>query len=182
MRRREFITLLGGLAARPRITHAQAPMKPPTIGFLGSATPLAWSHWIEALRQQLRKLGWIENRTVFIEYRWAEGRDDRLAEFVAEFVRQKVALFVAPATAAALAAKRATSVIPVVFVVAGDWDRAGCESDKAGWQYHWPYNDGDRFRGQAARVGHQHQPKEGIACRIRRRSLSSGSCTTPGET
>ena len=76
MKRREFITLLGGVAARPRITHAQAPMKPPTIGFLGSATPLAWSHWIEALRQRLRKLGWIEKRTVFIEYRRAEGRDD----------------------------------------------------------------------------------------------------------
>ena len=121
MRRREFITLLGGAAAAwPLAARAQQPAKLPTIGFLGASTPSAQSQWVAAFVQRLRELGWIEGRTVAIEYRWAEGRSERFAEIAAEFVRLKVDVIVTAGTAAVLAAKQATSVIPIVFAVAGD--------------------------------------------------------------
>ena len=121
MRRREFITLLGGAAAAwPLAARAQQPAKLPTIGFLGASTPSAESQWVAAFVQRLRELGWIEGRTVAIEYRWAEGRSERFAEIAAEFVRLKVDVIVTSGTAASLAAKQATSVIPIVFAVAGD--------------------------------------------------------------
>ena len=88
MRRRDFITLAGGAAAAwPLAAHAQQLGKYRTIGFLGAATPSASSQWVAALVERLRELGWIEGRTVAIEYRWAEGRNERLAEIAAEFVR-----------------------------------------------------------------------------------------------
>jgi putative ABC transport system substrate-binding protein len=121
MKRREFITLLGGAAvAWPLAAQAQQAGKLPIIGLLGSATLLAESQRVAAFVQRLRELGWIENRTVAIEYRWGEGRDERLAEIAAEFVRLKVDLIVAPTTSPAIAAKQATSTIPIVFVGAGD--------------------------------------------------------------
>ena len=121
MRRREFITLLGGAAAAwPFAARAQQPAKLPTIGFLGASTSSAWSDWTAAFVQQLRELGWIEGRTVAIEYRWAEGRNERFAEIVAEFVRLKVDIIVTQGTAPVIAAKQATSVIPIVFASAGD--------------------------------------------------------------
>ena len=115
MRRREFITLLSGAAAR-----AQQSAKLPTIGFLGGATALAGSQWAAAFVQRLRELGWIENRTVAIEYRWAEGRDERFAEIAAEFIRLKVDVIVTYGTPSAIAAKKATAVIPIVIAGAGD--------------------------------------------------------------
>jgi putative ABC transport system substrate-binding protein len=118
LRRRDFITLLGGAAAWPLVARAQAE-KRPTIGFLGTATASAWSDWVAAFLQQMRELGWIEGRTVAIEYRWAEGRSDRYAEIAAEFVRLKVDVIVTSGGAAA-AAKRATSVIPIVFAISAD--------------------------------------------------------------
>jgi putative tryptophan/tyrosine transport system substrate-binding protein len=91
MKRREFITLLGGTAAAwPVVAWAQQSAKLPTIGFLGSTTSAAQSQLTAAFVQRLRELGWIEGRTVAIEYRWAEGRSERFAEFAAEFVRLKV--------------------------------------------------------------------------------------------
>ena len=121
MRRREFITLLGGAAAAwPLAARAQQPAKLPTIGYLGANTPSAESQRIAAFVQRLRELGWIEGRTVAIEYRWAEGRNERFAEIAAEFVRLKVDVIVTAGTAAVVAAKQATSVIPIVFAVAGD--------------------------------------------------------------
>ena len=121
MRRREFITLLGGAAAAwPLAARAQQAGKLPTIGFLGAGTPSAQGQWAAAFVQRLRELGWIEGRTVAIEYRWAEGRTERFAEIAAEFVRLKVDVIVTTATAAVLAAKQATSVIPIVFAAAGD--------------------------------------------------------------
>jgi ABC-type uncharacterized transport system substrate-binding protein len=101
--RREFITLL---AAR-----AQQAGKLPTIGFLGASTPSAWSPWTAAFVQRLRELGWIEGRTVAIEYRWAEGRNERYADIAAEFVRLKVDV---------AATKQVTSTIPIVFAIAVD--------------------------------------------------------------
>jgi putative ABC transport system substrate-binding protein len=120
MRRREFISLLGGGAiAWPVAARAQQATKLPTIGYLGSGTPSAWSPWTAAFVQRLRELGWIEGRNIAIEYRWAEGRPERYAEIAAEFVQLKVDVIVTTG-AAALAAKQATSVIPIVFAVAND--------------------------------------------------------------
>jgi putative ABC transport system substrate-binding protein len=119
-RRREFITLLGSaVAAWPRAARAQQAGKLPTIGFLGAATPSAWSPWTAAFVQRLRELGWIEGHNIAIEYRWAEGRPERYAEIAAEFVQLKVDVIVTTG-AAALAAKQTTSVIPIVFAVAND--------------------------------------------------------------
>ena len=122
MRRREFITLLGGaVAAWPLVARAQQPMaKLPTIGFLGSATLLVESQRVAAFAQRLRQLGWIENRNVAIEYRWAEGRTERFTELAAEFARLKVDLIVAATTPAVIAAKQATSVIPIVITTANN--------------------------------------------------------------
>ena len=120
MKRREFITLLGGAAASwPLAARAQQAARVPTIGFLGSATAAAWTPFTAAFVQRLRELGWIDGRTVAIEYRWGEARPERLAEIVAEFVRLKVDVIVSGGAAVPVA-KRATSVIPIVFALVGD--------------------------------------------------------------
>src|SRR5215831_15040741 len=121
MKRREFISLLGGAtAAWPLAARAQQSGKVPIIGFLGTATPSTMSSRVAAFVQRLRELGWIENRTVVIEYRWAEGRDERFSEILAEFVRLGVDVILTYTNPAALAAKQATAVIPIVFAGAGD--------------------------------------------------------------
>jgi ABC-type sugar transport system substrate-binding protein len=98
LKRREFITLLGGAAAAwPLAATAQQP-KVPTIGFLGTSTPSAWSQWTAAFVRRLRELGWIEGRTVAIDYRWAESRNERFTEMAAEFVQRKVDVIVTSST------------------------------------------------------------------------------------
>jgi ABC-type uncharacterized transport system substrate-binding protein len=119
LKRREFITLLGGAAAWPLTARAQQAAKLPSLGLLGTATPSAWSQRVAAFVQRLRELGWIEGRTVAIEYRWADGHPERFAEIAAELVRLKVDVIVT-AGGAVRAAKQATSVIPIVFAVAND--------------------------------------------------------------
>ena len=119
MKRREFVTLLGGAAAWPLAGKAQEASKLPTIGFLGASTPSAWSRWSAAFVQRLRELGWIDGRTVAIEYRWAEGRSERYADIAAEFVRLKVDVILTVG-GAVVAARQATSVIPIVFAIAID--------------------------------------------------------------
>jgi len=120
MKRREFITLVGGtVAAWPFAARAQQAGKQPTIGFLGAA-PSIESQRIAAFVQRLRELGWIDGRNLAIEYRWAEGRDERYTEIAAELVRLKVDVIVTVATPATLAAKQATTVIPIVFLTASD--------------------------------------------------------------
>ena len=119
VRRREFIAALGGAAAWPFAARAQQ-VKLPTVGVLGGATPSAQAQWTDAFVQRLRELGWVEGQTVAIEYRWAEGRYQRSAEIIAEFVRLKVDVIVTHATANIVAAKQVTSVIPIVFASAGD--------------------------------------------------------------
>jgi putative ABC transport system substrate-binding protein len=121
VRRRAFITLLGGAAALwPLAARAQQASKLPTIGFLGASTPFgAWSQWTAAFVQRLRELGWVEGRNVAIEYRWAEGRRERFAEIAAEFVRLKVDVIVTVGSAVA-ATKQVTSTIPIVFALAVD--------------------------------------------------------------
>jgi putative tryptophan/tyrosine transport system substrate-binding protein len=118
IRRREFITLLGGTAARPAAVRAQQAGKPPTIGFV-AGNESAWRPWTATFVARLRELGWIENRTIAIEYRWGEGRNERFAEIGAEFARRQVDIIVAGANAAVVV-KQATSVIPIVFVLAPD--------------------------------------------------------------
>jgi putative tryptophan/tyrosine transport system substrate-binding protein len=121
MRRREFITLLGGAAAVwPLAARAQQPGKLQIIGFLGASTPSAFSQWTGPFVQRLRELGWVEGRTIAIEYRWAEGRSERYAEIAAEFVRLNVDVIVTSATAPVIAAKQVTSAIPIVFAAAAD--------------------------------------------------------------
>jgi len=121
MRRREFITLMSGaVASWPLAARAQQAGKLPTVGFLGESTPSTQSERTAAFVQRLRELGWIEGRTIAIEYRWAEGRSDRFAEIANELVRLKVDIIVTSSTPAILAAKRATSVIPIVFAIAAD--------------------------------------------------------------
>jgi len=119
MQRREFITLLSSAAAWPLAVRAQQPTMP-TIGFLGANSASAQIQWTAAFVQRLRELGWIEGRTVSIEYRWAEGHRDRYTEIAAEFVRLKVNVIATAGNEAAIAAKQVTSVIPIVFAVAGD--------------------------------------------------------------
>jgi putative tryptophan/tyrosine transport system substrate-binding protein len=116
MRRRNFITALGSAAlAWPLAARAQQAGKLPTIGFLGVDASL-WSPWTAAFVERLRSLGWIESRTIAIEYRWSEGRPARVAEIAAEFVRQKVDIIVTFGTAVPTL-KQATSVIPIVFAL-----------------------------------------------------------------
>ncbi len=126
MKRRDFITLLGGAAAAwPFAARAQQPLKLPTIGYLGPNTRSLDSQRLVAFLERLRALGWIEGRTIDIDYRWAEGRNERLAEFAAEFVRRNVSVIVTSATPPTVAAKQATSAIPIVFASVGDPVGAG---------------------------------------------------------
>jgi putative ABC transport system substrate-binding protein len=120
MRRREFIAGLGSIAAWPLAARAQQPGKLPTIGYLGGTAPLIESQWVATFVQRLRELGWIEGRTVAIEYRWTEGRAERAAETAAEFVRMKVDVIVTTGTTNVVLSKQATSAIPIVFAAAGD--------------------------------------------------------------
>jgi putative tryptophan/tyrosine transport system substrate-binding protein len=122
MKRRKFITLLGGAAAAawPLTARAQQGEKVPAIGFLGGNTPSTQSQWTAALVQRLRELGWIEGRNLAIQYRWAEGRFDRSPEIIAEFVRLKVDVIVTHGTANVVAAKQTTSVIPIIFAAVAD--------------------------------------------------------------
>ena len=122
MKRREFMTLLGGAAAAwPLAARAQqAPGRRPTIGYLSGADATSQRAQLDAFVQRLRELGWIEGSTVAIEVRWGEGRADRYAEIAAEFVRLNVDVILAGGTEPAVAAKQATSIIPIVFSTAGD--------------------------------------------------------------
>ena len=120
LKRRQFITLLGGAVAWPFTAKAQQPAKKPTIGVLGAAAPSVASHWLAAFVQTLHELGWTENQNIAFEVRWANGRTDRLAEIASEFVQLKVDLIFTWATQPALVAKRTTSSIPIVFALATD--------------------------------------------------------------
>jgi ABC-type uncharacterized transport system substrate-binding protein len=120
LKRRQFITLLGGAAAAWPFAARAQKAKRPTIGLLGGATASAQAQWTTAFVQRLRELGWVEGQTIAIEYRWVEGRFERSPAIIAEFVRLKVDVIVTHATPNVLAAKQVTSVIPIVFASAGD--------------------------------------------------------------
>jgi putative tryptophan/tyrosine transport system substrate-binding protein len=120
MRRREFVkAIAGSTVAWPLAVRAQQATKLPTIGILGS-TADTWSHWLNALLQHLHELGWIENRTVTIDYTWTEGDAKRYAELAADLASRRVDVIVPLGTPAIVAAKKATSTIPIVFPLASD--------------------------------------------------------------
>jgi putative ABC transport system substrate-binding protein len=119
MRRREFIALMGAAAAISPF-EARGQPKHQTIGLMGSGSAASQSQWTAAFVQRLAVLGWTEGRNIVIEYRWAEGRNERFAEIAAEFVRLKVDVILTHNTPPTLAAKQATSAIPIVFATAGD--------------------------------------------------------------
>jgi putative tryptophan/tyrosine transport system substrate-binding protein len=120
VKRREFITLLGGAAAAwPVAVRAQQPTMP-VIGFLGGADPIGYAVLIEAFRSGLRDHGYIEAKNVRLEYRWAEGNYERLPSLAAELVHRKVDIIITQGTPAAFAAKQATTTIPIVMAIVGD--------------------------------------------------------------
>src|SRR5262245_46853191 len=119
--RRRFLAVLGSAAlAAPRAVRAQKPDKLPTVGFLGASTAAAWAPFTAAFVRRLNELGWSEGRNLGIAYRWADGRVDRFAAIAAEFVSLKVDVIFAPVTVVAIAAKQATSNIPIVFALVSD--------------------------------------------------------------
>ena len=120
MERRSFLAVVSGsLLAVPLAADAQQPSKVPRIGFLGAASATGYASQLEALRTGLRDFGYVEDRTIAIEFRWAEGKYDRLPDLAAELARLKVDVLLTHGTPGTLAAKRATTTTPIVMTAAG---------------------------------------------------------------
>jgi putative ABC transport system substrate-binding protein len=120
MERRQFITLVGSAAALPLAAQAQQTVKAYRIGFLGGADPVGYASQMEALRLGLQDHGYVEGKNITLEERWAEGKYDRLAALAADLVGRNVDVIVTQGTPAAIAAKRATSTIPIVMAIVGN--------------------------------------------------------------
>ena len=132
MRRRDFIAAFAGAAAAwPLAARAQQMARLPTVGFLSAGSPATADVWVSAFRSRLRELGWIEDRNIKIDVRWAEGRHDRSVEIAADFVRLKVDVIVTYSTEQIQIAKQATSIIPIVFAMASDPVGSGLVSSLA---------------------------------------------------
>ena len=173
MRRREFVALLGSAATSalwPFAARAQQTGKVRRIGFLWD-TPSAYADAIEAFRRGLRDLGWIEGQNITIEYRWADGKPDRMRELAEELVRLEVDILVAPTSIYTEAAKRATSTIPIIFMSHADpiRQRPRGEPRAARRQHHRALRDADRDSGQRRGIAQGRDP------RARRASPSSST-------
>jgi len=119
VKRRKFITLLGGVAAWPLVARAQQPAMP-VVGFLESGSPELYPERVAAFRQGLKEVGYVEGENVALDFRWAQGRYDRLPALAAELVRRRAAVIFAATIQAALPAQTATSTIPIVFAIGAD--------------------------------------------------------------
>src|SRR5262249_3231610 len=140
-------------AAWPLAASAQQVRRLPTIGVLAAGNQASHGPWYAALMQRLRELGWIEGRTIAVEYRWGEGRPERFTEIAAEFVRLKVDVIVTGRAGPINAAKNATALIPIVFTATGDPVGTGLVESLArpGGNVHWAVAPAERARRQAAR-------------------------------
>jgi hypothetical protein len=157
LKRREFITLLGCAAAWPLAARAQQPGGMRRIGFLGTTTPSAQNQWIAKFAQRLRELGWTEGHNIAIDVRWADGRSERYAEIATEFVQRKVHIIVTSG-AAVVAAKQATSIIPIAFAV-GVTRSAPVTSFAPGRQRHRPVGPDTRPRRKTTRTLARDSPR-----------------------
>ena len=172
MRRRDFISLLGGTAAAwPLAARAQQTGKMSRIGYLGSSSPSLEPHYVEAFREKLRDLGHVDGENIAIEYRWAEGQDDRLPNLATELVRLKPDVIVTTGTPGALAAMQATKTIPIVMASAGDpvSARACREPRPAGRECYGIYNPGAGVRRQTVAASQGSSPR----ALARRRTVES---------